>query len=274
MNTTTPRIILIAGLVLMAAILVLLPRPARAVMSHSAAGGATATIKGIQTHYVYDRAGFFPAAWLADPIDCGGAQIAASEMERAARLIDMFVAAYDAAFLQKNLTDIYLAGDLHCYGRAYGGTNSTSSIYIRVGSRAEGYTDRVLLATMHEEFSSILLRQYAFPAGRWALFNGADYRYPDDSIEILDQAGVKAEPPAALLQRGFLSNYAASSFENDVNEYAGWMLVWPDRLCDFAAQYPAILHKAQLLSAFYLSIEPNMEAWDCAWDPPDIHNRN
>ena len=224
-------------------------------------------IKGIGIHYLYDREQFFPAAWLIDPLDCGGAQVDLAQAERVVPLIESFAAAYEPEVLQQNLTDIYLLSDLHCYQHPYGGTNSTSSIYLRVGTRTGGYTDRNLLALLHEEFSSILLRKYNFRASVWQEFDSEEYEYPNNSIEILDQPGLKADAPEELLQRGFLTRYAASSAENDFNEYAGWIFVWPDRLCDYGTKYPAVQKKATMVSAFYLSIDPKMERWGCEWDP-------
>ncbi len=45
------------------------------------------------------------------------------------------------------------------------------------------------------------------------------------------------------------------------------MFVWPDLLCDYGTHYPAIQAKASMVNAFYRSIEPKMETWDCQWDP-------
>ena len=236
-------------------------------VASGAPGSRPGMIKGIAIHYLYDRGEFFPEAWLESPIDCGGGQIELSEAERVVPLIEVFAAAYDPAVVEKNLTDIYLLGDLHCYGHPYGGTNSTASIYLRVGTRAEGYTDRVLLAILHEEFSSILFRNYHFPVETWKDLDGNDFEYPNDSIDILDQPGLKTDAPNEMLERGFLTRYASSSLENDFNEYAGWMFVWPDRLCDYGSLYQTVQKKATMVNAFYLSIAPNMETWSCEWDP-------
>lgn len=229
--------------------------------------GRPEQVRGITIHYFYDRGEFFPAAWLEKPIDCGGAQVDLDEAERVVPLIEQFAALYDREVFRQNLTDIYLLSELHCYDHAYGGTNSTTSVYLRVGTRAEGYTDRVLLATLHEEFSSILMRQYTFAAGLWQSLDGGDYDYPNDSVEILDETGLKDPPTEELLAHGFLTRYAASSMENDFNEYAGWMFVWPERLCDYGAEYAIVQQKAELTNAFYRSIDPEMEPWGCEWDP-------
>ncbi len=224
-------------------------------------------IKGINIHYDYDPQEFFPEAWRTDVIDCGGAQVDLAEAGRVVPLIERFATAYQPEVLQKNLTDIYLLGDLYCYQHPYGGTNSTSAVYLRVGTRAEGYTDRVLLATLHEEFSSILLRNYGFSADTWIRLEGDGFEYPNNSVDLLDEPGLKADPSRDLLEAGFLTLYAASSLENDFNEYAGWIFVWPDRLCDYGSHYPLIRRKAAMVSDFYRSIDPQMETWGCDWDP-------
>jgi putative zinc-binding metallo-peptidase len=268
MKTTALKIIALSEFVLIASMAALLvPGWTGMKIALAAPEGRPGMIKGIAIHYLYDRAEFFPSAWLEAPVDCGGGQVDLSEAERVVPLIEVFAAAYDPSFIQKNLTDIYLLGDLHCYEHPYGGTNGISSIYLRVGTRADGYTDRVLLATLHEEFSSILFRNYDFPKETWKSLEGNGYEYPNDSIEILDQPGLKADASDEMLERGLLTRYAASSLENDFNEYAGWMFVWPDRLCDYGSLYEAVERKATLVNAFYRSIEPNMETWSCEWDP-------
>ncbi len=192
MNTRSWSIIALSEFVVIAGILAfIVPTGASMSLLSGQSASRPSEIHGVQIHYRYDRQGFFPEKWLADPINCDGEQVDLAEAERTVPLIEQFAAAYDPDVLRKNLTDIYLLGDLHCFNREFGGTNSTSSVYLRVGTRADGYTDRVLLATLHEEFSSILFRQYDFPTREWQQVSGGDLAYPNDSVEILGEAGLK-----------------------------------------------------------------------------------
>ncbi len=267
MKTRALKTIAIGEFVLILGMLALPARGwAQVLLKPPQAEDRPAQIQGVNIHYAYERAQFFPTAWLTAEVNCQGVQVAAPDAERAVPLIQQFLAAYDSAVIRNNLTDIYLLGDLNCYGQPYGGTNSTSSVYVRVGTRASGYTDRIVLSTTHEEFSSILFRKYVFPRAAWQSLNG-DYGYPNDSTLILDEPGLRSVAPDDLLASGFLTSYAASSMENDFNEYAGWLFVWPDQLCGYSSMYPAIEKKAMLASAFYKSIQPDMEAWGCEWDP-------
>lgn len=268
MNTRSWSIIALSEFVVIAGMLAfVVPTGASLSLLTGQPAGRPAEIHAIHIHYDYVRTQVFPQKWLEAPIDCGGEQVDLAEAQRAVPLIEKFAAAYNPDVLRKNLTDIYLLSDLHCFDREFGGTNSTSSVYLRVGTRADGYTDRVLLATLHEEFSSILFRQYDFPTGVWQELSGGEYAYPNNSVEILGEAGLKEVASEDLLRRGFLTRYAASSLENDYNEYAGWMFVWPDLLCNYGSHYPTIQAKASMVNAFYRSIQPQMETWDCQWDP-------
>lgn len=223
----------------------------------------TIAVRGVAIHDQYDAAKFLPAAWQGDPADCGGAQVDSSEAKRALPVLERFADAYDPAVLHENLTDIYLMGELHCYGKGYGGSNYANSIYVRVGTQAQGYSDEILLAVLHEEFSSILFRRYTFPARQWQAAAGNGFQYRNDWVHALGEGGLEDVLPTHALAHGFLTRYSQTSLENDFNEYAGWLFAWPDRLCKYASQYAAIAHKAKLAAEFYRSIEPGFMTWGC-----------
>lgn len=51
--------------------------------------------------------------------------------------------------------------------------------------------------------------------------------------------------------------------ENDLNEYAGGIFIWRDRLCEHASRYPAIEKKAVLTVEVHRCIDPEMGEWNC-----------
>lgn len=243
--------------------LVVIPVTARESVLPQAKSGLPDRIHGIRIHYDYDRELVFPKSWLEAPINCIGTQVEMSEAERAAPVIDEFASAYDDYVLRDHLTDIYLLGDLQCYGQPYGGTNSTSALYLRVGIESQGYDAQHLLSILHAEFSSILQRNHAFPSEEWKALNPAGFQYNNNAIQVLDEAGITDRPSRGLFCGGFLSRYATSDLEDDYNEYAGWIFARTDELCRARSECPAIEAKTQLALRFYKSVDPNMALPEC-----------
>jgi len=221
------------------------------------------TIRGIRIHYEYDREASFPASWLESPINCEGSQVEISEAERVVPLIEEFAVTYGDSTLHDHLTDIYLLGSLSCYGKMYGGTNSTSAIYIRVSPESQGYDAHYLLSTLHAEFSSILWRQHRFPIEEWQGMNPPGFEYANDSVAVLDVPGITDQPSPEMFCGGFLTRYAASDLEDDFNEYAGAIFTEPKQLCEYRVRCKAIADKAWLASEFYKMIDPGVKVPSC-----------
>ncbi len=220
-------------------------------------------IRGIRIHYDYDRSTYFPASWLAEPVNCQGTQVDLTEAERLVPLIQEFAAVYSAPTLREHLTDIYLLGSLECYGKTYGGTNSTSSIYIRVSPTSEGYDAHYLLSTMHSEFSSILWRSHDFDVSAWESLNPPGFAYPNDPVSMLEQPGITDRPAAGLFCGGFLTQYGTADPEDDFNDYAGAIFVEPQELCEYRAACKGIADKAWLAIQFYKTVDPGVKVPAC-----------
>lgn len=221
------------------------------------------TIRGVRIHYQYDRAAYFPSSWLESPTNCQGSQVEIPEAERMVPLIEEFASTYSQSTLHGHLTDIYLLGSLRCYGKEYGGTNSTSAIYIRVDHASEGYDGHYLLSTLHAEFSSILWRQHSFPTGEWQAMNPPGFEYSNNAVTVLGQAGITDKPAPELFCGGFLTRYAASDLEDDFNEYAGAIFVESQELCEYRVRCKAIAAKAWLAIEFYKSVDPGIKIPAC-----------
>jgi Putative zinc-binding metallo-peptidase len=221
--------------------------------------GLPKIIEGLVIHYQYDRSKFFPAAWLEEPVNCSGTQVNLSQARRIVPLIEDFASAFDSGFLRSNLKDIYLLSELRCFGKSYGGTNSLSALYLRVGTASQGFTDRYLSLSLHHEFSSILMRNYTFPSQEWTLINGPDFAYSQNSVEVLGQTALES-PAGELLKAGFLNRYSMTTLENDFNEIASWLFVRREELCQFEVKYEKIARKSKLVIQFYNSIDPTL-AW-------------
>ena len=115
------------------------------------------------------------------------------------------------------LRSIYLLKSMSAFGVVYGGSYYRKSIYISSGGDHRAY-DMDLLAMMHSEFSSILYRDYGFPAEEWNKINEIGWRYVGSSIDLRDQRGLYVGTED-LLSRGFTCAYGTVSLEEDVNMY-------------------------------------------------------
>ncbi|PIQ29066.1 hypothetical protein COW36_18275 [bacterium (Candidatus Blackallbacteria) CG17_big_fil_post_rev_8_21_14_2_50_48_46] len=113
--------------------------------------------------------------------------------------------------------------------------------------------------SFHHEFSSVLIQKYPFPEKAWRKANPSDFQY---TLEAEDSPGVEAlkkgfgtAEEEALLEMGFLSQYATASFEEDLNFYAGQLFSVPAHLLELAQTYPVIGKKVKILLQFYLSLD-------------------
>ncbi len=129
------------------------------------------TRHNVRVHYMYDPNKYFPKRWLRPPIMARGMQISNKEAGRAIIQINTFLLTYPNKLIRNNLANIYLCKKIIFYGKNYGATNSGDSLYIANNGLRDGITDQFILETLHSEFSSILMRNYAFPHSDWLRIN-------------------------------------------------------------------------------------------------------
>lgn len=218
-------------------------------------------INEIALHYYYES-NFFPTSWLREPPSCIGRQFDFEEAPRVISDIEEFISAYDAIFLRQNLTDIYLLNELKCYGQSFGGTNSSSSVYLVVRTQGEGFTDQFLVSMLHSEFSSILMRNYPFPEQEWRLINQDSFVYSENAVQVVEQDTIR-EQTEDLFEAGFLTRYATTSVENDFNMIVEWLFTQGTELCEIRSQYERINRKAELAIEFYATIDTGVEFSTC-----------
>lgn len=209
---------------------------------------------GIAVEFDYDATSFFPRSWLKAPISGKGAAIDISDLPRLTRLIQTFAERYPPEVLRENLKQIYLVADLQFYGKSFGATNSADAVYLRNGNAKGLYRDAFLVARLHSEFSSILMRKYQFPKAEWAQLNPDDFKYSGTGVEVLGQKDLYGQTPE-LLERGFLVRYSQSSMENDFNMISDWLFTRPAELAKLAAEHRQLAAKRQLAIDFYKQID-------------------
>lgn len=227
----------------------------------------TARIEALQRRYgvqVEHEVGpdFLPAAWMGPPAHGAAAPIDAFELSRVVHQLPALLGHYPERVLRANLRSVRLSRTLELFGAPYGGTSFENHVYLTSRGRAEGYTAHYLALLFHHEFSSVLMRNHAFPTEAWLATNPPEVRYAVDVVEILGSIAQNRDMQGsdALYRIGLLAEYAMVSIEDDVNLYAEVAFVEPSRLAVLAGRYPVVRAKTELLQRFYLSIDRDFAA--------------
>ena len=215
---------------------------------------------GIAVHHDFERNHFFPPEWRKAPVNATGTRISPKELDRLAPIIALFLGRYPVPVVKRNLRDIYLFSDMRFFGKPYGGTNSTSALYVASQGENRGYSNLFLAGTLHHEFSSILLRgqRARFPTRAWKTANPSGFAYDGTGVEMLGRPNLLVPSPR-FLEQGFLTRYSQSSLENDFNMIAGWMFTRPAEIRDFGERYPRIRKKLELAVSFYEALHSGFD---------------
>ncbi len=173
---------------------------------------------------------------------------------------------YPADILAKNLHAVYFLRSMSFFGVGYGGTNSTDALYFTNDGVDNGYTDFYLEQNLHHEFSSILYRNHSeyLDTSSWKAANieGFDYNDPEAGVGAIRKNQSSQDLDSELAEKGFLTQYAYSSLENDVNTLAQNLFRPDPKFWEFVEKYPRIRTKVNLLIHFYGELDQSMnEAW-------------
>jgi hypothetical protein len=221
------------------------------------AGAADTTIQGVKVIFNYSPA-VFPESWRDSIINAEGENILPEEISRTTSTVIRALKKYPDSVLTINLKGIYCLKTMRFYNLVFGGTNSNQEIYITNNGEAMGYTGDYIEQTFHHEFSSILLRNYFFLFDTLAWKNGNipgfDYNDPEEGVGAIRNNQSSEDLDTALCKKGFLTQYAYSSLENDVNTVAQNLFCPAPGFWSIADNYPLIREKVILLVRFYHDI--------------------
>lgn len=198
----------------------------------------------------------FPESWLTEKINGKATPLDSIEIERTTRIILKALNKYPTHLIKKNLTKIYAVKNLEFYGLSYGGTSSTSAVYISNNGVSSGYTDFWIEQTFHTEFSSILLRNYSFllNSKKWtSQSKGIKYGY--SGVEALQNGKDSREFDLELNKKGFLFMYGTASFEEDFNSFAENLFLCSRGFWSIVKTQKRINAKALMAISFYNSID-------------------
>ncbi len=168
---------------------------------------------------------------------------------------------YPRELIQKYINSIHLVGNLTVQGGGAAGSFSVSrrAIYLRADDQTDIYGEQFYAETFHHEFSSLLVYLGDFPVVDWEKVNPQGFSYQYDwqgyrKTQSLENNYKEDE----LYTAGFLSQYAMTRFDDDVNVYAEKLFEHTSQLKALAEQHPAIKTKACLLMQFYANEAPSM----------------
>ncbi|MCE3294513.1 MAG: hypothetical protein K0R65_227 [Crocinitomicaceae bacterium] len=204
----------------------------------------------------------FPKEWRGEDINAQGVDLDSVEMERSAKIVGKALAKYPDEVLAGNLKEVYVLHSIKFYDVEYGGTNSNDVVYLSNKGTENGYDDLYLEKTFHHEFSSVLLRNYPDQIKQQAWEELNDFAYFDESGGVNsiknETDGLEYDPK--YLEAGFLYQYAASCFENDLNSIAENVFCPTKEYLNFLKKYPKIKKKHDLFIGFYGTIHESFDA--------------
>lgn len=212
------------------------------------------TIRNVLIQFSY-TAEIFPASWHSPAIHAKGEQIDASETERTKRVMAAALSKYPEELLQVSLRAVYFLKTMSMYNVGFGGTNSTDAVYLTNNGAETGYTDFYLEQTLHHEYSSILFRNYPSLldtiAWKEANIAGFDYNDPEAGVGAIRKNQTSQDIDTALCRVGFLTQYAYSDMENDINTIAQNLFKPSPGFWNVVNEYPRIREKVRILMNFY-----------------------
>ncbi|MEP7164419.1 MAG: hypothetical protein ABI741_06990 [Ferruginibacter sp.] len=214
-------------------------------------------IKGVRIQFTY-RPSIFPLSWLNAGINAKGEPILPGEISRVKMLMVRALSKYPDTVLQKELRAVYFLRSMSMYNVIYGGTNSRDAVYLTDNGVDMGYTDAFIEQTFHHEFSSILYRNYPalLDTMVWKAANipNFDYNDPEGGLGAIRKDESSQDLDTALCRIGFLTQYAYSDMENDVNTIAQNLFKPSPGFWNIVNTYPRIKEKVRLLVNFYIKI--------------------
>jgi hypothetical protein len=217
------------------------------------------TIQGVPVNFSYTEY-IFPESWRLSPINGMGESLGREEINRSKSIIIRALKKYPAPVLLNNLNSVYVLKSIKFYDVGYGGTNSTAEVFVTNNGIPMGYTDTYVEQTFHHEFSSILFRNYPdlLDAVAWAKANipGFDYNDPENGVGAIRKNESSQELDTVLCSKGFLTQYALSGLENDINTMAQNLFTPAPGFWRIVDNFPRINRKTKLLIQFYNGIDP------------------
>ena len=199
----------------------------------------------------------FPDSWYSSTINAKGISLDTSEYKRSEKIIKAVLLKYPVELIQNNLKNIYILSSIIFYDQSFGGTNSSTNIYLSNKGIKKGYTDFYLEQLFHAEFSSILFRNYKheFDKLEWNDNNPDKFNYGKGGVAALKDNEDSEEFDLLLNKSGFINEYASSSLENDFNSFAKNLFAPKYGFDLLINRYDNLRNKRKLTIQFYRKLD-------------------
>jgi len=200
----------------------------------------------------------FPQTWSANHINAQAETLRPEEFKRSEQILKAATSKYPARFLQRNLSTIYVLHSLKYSGISASGTNSNKNIYIANRGSEQGFSNTWVEGTFHAEFSSILLRKFAYHLNKkfWHKLNGKNFSYGKSGVAAIKNQKYSKVFDQLSHKNGFLYQYATSTFENDFNSIAQQLFIGNKDFWLIVNEYGKLKDKTDLVIDFYGKLNP------------------
>ncbi len=199
----------------------------------------------------------FSESWRKAPVLASGEVLPDNHIKRAQMILGRALKKYPPQVLQADLKAVYVLAELRYSGVITSGTNSRTSVYLKIGDVKKGFTDAHIEGVFHAEFSSILMRNHTqhLDKDAWNAVNPPGFKYLGNGVDAVRQKTAGTVLREELHEKGFLVEYAQSTLENDLNGLAKMLFNGEAELWAIAAKFPKIQRKLNLTLAFYQKID-------------------
>ena len=215
--------------------------------------GSYAQVKVVTNYNKYD---YFPTHWLRPAVNASAEPISKRDAKKAMIAIRRFALEYPSSVLNKYLEGVYLVSKFRFYNNdnlRFGATYYNRRIFIKYktsGGDHIKFTQRHL----HHEFSSILMNKNYFPRYKWEKHNLHPYKSKNEGIDCLSTSGDGRDEHGYLFRKGYLTSYGSCYYENDINIYAEYVFLFPNKLERIGKKYPRVKRKTKVIKEFYCKI--------------------
>ncbi|GEP43981.1 hypothetical protein BGE01nite_32720 [Brevifollis gellanilyticus] len=159
------------------------------------------------------------------------------------------------------MKSVFVLGELRYCGVVTSGTNSRTSVYLRIGDEKAGYTDAHIEGVFHAEFSSILLRNHPefLDKQTWQSLNPPGFKYLGNGVDAVKQGKAGQKMSNTLHAEGFLIEYSRSTQENDFNGFSARLFRGDASVWAIAENHSKIRRKLKLTIGFYQKLDATMD---------------